>query len=148
MCIRDSNVPTPQQPQALNDGDFDLGVCHPFFNLTSGFPNLECRELLTDWIEGALLPRDHPLAQRESITFEDLASIPFLFFRRDFHPAFYDYLHEAFRRSGYAPIVGPTQNGLNTLWSMCEAGAGWSLAFASHRSAPPPGLTPIPIEGF
>jgi DNA-binding transcriptional LysR family regulator len=142
------NVPTPQQPQALNDGEFDLGVCHPFFNVTSGFPNLECRELLTDWIEGALLPQDHPLAQCESITFDDLASIPFLFFRRDFHPAFYDYLIEAFRRHGYSPVLGPTQNGLSTLWSMCEAGAGWSLAFASHRDAPPPGLVAIPIEGF
>jgi DNA-binding transcriptional LysR family regulator len=142
------NVPTPQQAQALNDGEFDIGICHPFFNLTAGFPNLECRELLTDWIEGALLPRDHPLAQRDSIRFSDLASIPFLFFRRDFHPAFYDYLHEAFRRSGYSPVAGPTQNGLNTLWSMCEAGAGWSLAFASHRTAPPPGLIHIPIEGF
>ena len=142
------NVPTPQQPQALNDGEFDIGVCHPFFNLTAGFPNLECRELLTDWIEGALLPHDHPLAQCDSITFDDLASIPFLFFRRDFHPAFYDYLFEAFRRHGYSPLLGPTQNGLNTLWSMCEAGAGWSLAFASHRKAPPPGLVAVPIEGF
>ena len=142
------NVPTPQQPQALNDGEFDIGVCHPFFNLTAGFPNLECRELLTDWIEGALLPEDHPLAGRESLTFNDLASIPFVFFRRDFHPAFYDYLFEAFRRHRYTPILGPTQNGLHTLWSICEAGAGWSLAFASHRSSPPPGLVPIPIEGF
>ena len=142
------NVPTPQQPQALNDGEFDVGVCHPFFNLTAGFPSLECRELLTDWIEGALLPADHPLAQRESITFDDLASIPFLFFRRDFYPAFYDYLFEAFRRHRYAPVLGATQNGLNTLWSMCQAGAGWSLAFASHRDAPPPGLVPIPIEDF
>ena len=142
------NVPTPQQPQTLNDGEFDIGVCHPFFNLTAGFPGLECRELLTDWIEGALLPRNHPLAQRDSIRFDDLASIPFLFFRREFHPAFYDYLHEAFRTHGYSPLPGPTQNGLNTLWSMCEAGAGWSLAFASHRTAPPPGLIPIPIEGF
>jgi DNA-binding transcriptional LysR family regulator len=142
------NVPTPQQPQALNDGEFDIGVCHPFFNLTAGFPNLECRELLTDWIEGALLPCDHPLAQCDSITFDDLESIPFLFFRRDFHPAFYDYLFEAFHRHGYSPVLGPTQNGLNTLWSMCEAGAGWSLAFASHRESPPPGLVPVPIEGF
>jgi DNA-binding transcriptional LysR family regulator len=142
------NLPTPQQPQALNDGEFDIGVCHPFFNLTAGFANLECRELLADWIEGALLPQDHPLARRDSITFEDLAEIPFLFFRREFHPAFYDYLFEAFRRQGYNPVPGATQNGLSTLWSMCEAGAGWSLAFASHRSSPPPGLVPIPVEGF
>jgi hypothetical protein len=31
---------------------------------------------------------------------------------------------------------------------MCEQGAGWSLAFASHRKHPPPGLVAIPVDGF
>ncbi|HEX6573822.1 MAG TPA: LysR family transcriptional regulator [Gemmatimonadaceae bacterium] len=142
------HVASPDQAAAVNEGEFDVGLCHPFFNLTSGFPDIDCRELLTDWIDGALLPADHPLAASDSITVDDLASIPFLCFRRDFRPAFYDYLMESFRRLGYSPVVGPTQNGLDTLWSMCEQGAGWSLAFASHRRNPPPGLVAIRIEGF
>lgn len=142
------HVPTPQQAQALNDGEFDIGLCHPLFNLTAGFPELECRELLTDSLESALLPVDHPLAMRESISFDELEEIPFLFFRRDFHPAFYDYLLESFRKMGYVPRMGPHQNGLHTLWSMAEAGAGWSLGFASHRNDPPPGLVAIPIKEF
>lgn len=141
-------VPTPEQPESLNEGEYDIGLCHPLFNLTAGFPELECRELLTDSLEAALLPVDHPLAMRDSITFEDLAEIPFLFFRRDFHPAFYDYLLESFHRMGYAPRMGPPQNGLHTLWSMTESGAGWSLGFASHRNDPPTGLIPVPIDGF
>ena len=142
------HVASPDQARALNDGAFDIGICHAFFNLTADYPALECRELLTDWIEGALLPSDHPLADREFLAVEDLESIPFLCFRRDFRPAFYDYLMDSFRRLGFKPLPGPTQNGLETLWSMCEAGAGWSLAFASHRDNPPPGLVAIPIEGF
>jgi DNA-binding transcriptional LysR family regulator len=66
------NIPTPQQPEALHDGEFDIGLCHPFFNLTEGYPELECRELLVDSINGALLPENHPLALRDSITFDDL----------------------------------------------------------------------------
>jgi DNA-binding transcriptional LysR family regulator len=142
------NIPTPQQPEALHDGEFDIGLGHPFFNLTEGYPELECRELLIDSINSALLPEDHPLALRDSITFDDLESIPFLFFKRDFHPAFHDYLLDSFRRLGYVPKMGPTQNGLHTLWSMCENGAGWSLGFASHASDPPRGLKAIPIEGL
>jgi DNA-binding transcriptional LysR family regulator len=142
------NIPTPQQPEALHDGEFDIGLCHPFFNLTEGYPELECRVLLADSINGALLPESHPFALRESITFEDLESIPFIFFKRDFHPAFHDYLLDSFRRLGYVPKLGPTQNGLHTLWSMCENGAGWSLAFASHANDPPRGLRAIPIEGL
>jgi DNA-binding transcriptional LysR family regulator len=142
------HVASPDQARALDDGQFDVGVCHPFFNLTAGFPDLECRELITDWIDGALLPETHPLASSESISFADLVSVPFLCFRRDFRPAFFDYLMEAFRRLDYSPVLGPTQNGLDTLWSMCEQGAGWSLAFASHRKHPPPGLVAIPVDGF
>lgn len=142
------NIPTPQQPEALHDGEFDIGLCHPFFNLTEGYPELECRELFVDSINGALLPENHPFALRDSITFDDLESIPFIFFKRGFHPAFHDYLLDSFRRLGYVPKMGPTQNGLHTLWSMCENGAGWSLAFASHSSDPPTGLKAIPIEGL
>jgi len=141
------HIPTPQQPEALHNGEFDIGLCHPFFNLTEGYPELECRELLIDSINGALLPENHPLASRQSLTFSDLAEIPFLFFRRDFHPPFYDYLMNSFRRLGYVPKLGPTQNGLHTLWSMCESGAGWSLAFASSSDRPP-GLKAIPIENL
>jgi DNA-binding transcriptional LysR family regulator len=143
-----NHVSSPDQARAIADGEVDLGVCHPFFNLTAGHPEIECRELLTDWINGALLPETHPLAENDSITFDDLADVPFLCFRRDFRPAFYDYLMESFRRLGYSPMLGPTQNGLDTLWSMCEQGAGWSLAFASHRSNPPPGLVAVAVDGF
>jgi len=142
------HVPTPQQPESLNEGECDIGLCHPLFNLTAGYPDLECRELLTDTLEAALLPVHHPLAMMDSITFDDLAEIPFLFFRRDFHPAYYDYLVESFRKLGYTPLIGPQHNGLHTLWSMCEAGAGWTLGFGSHRNDPPPGLAWIPVEGF
>lgn len=142
------SVPTPQQPEALNEGQYDIGLCHPLFNLTAGFPDLECRELLTDTLDSVLLPKHHPLALRDSLTLEDVADIPFVFFRRDFHPAFFDYLLESFRRAGYAPRLGPTQNGLHTLWSMVETGAGWALGFGSHRDDPPPGLASIPLDGF
>jgi DNA-binding transcriptional LysR family regulator len=142
------SVPTPQQPEALNEGQYDIGLCHPLFNLTAGYPDLECRELLSDTLDCVLLPEHHPLALRDSITFEDVRDIPFLFFRRDFHPAFYDYLLDSFRRSGYVPRLGPTQNGLHTLWSMCETGAGWALGFGSHRYDPPSGLAAIRLEGF
>jgi DNA-binding transcriptional LysR family regulator len=142
------HVPTPQQAQALNDGEYDIGLCHPFFNLTAGFPELDCTELLKDKMEMALLPAHHPLALRDSLSFADISEIPFLFFRRDFHPAFFDYLIESFRRSGYSPRFGPPQNGLHTLWSMVEAGAGWALGWTSHRNEPPSGLAAVPLEGF
>jgi DNA-binding transcriptional LysR family regulator len=142
------NIPTPRQPRAIHTGEIDIGICHPFFNLTEGYSDLELRELLTDEIDGALLPRSHPLAAQTTIGFDDLASVPFIFFHREFHPAFHDYLLDVFRRLGYIPRMGQLQDGLQTQWSLCEAGAGWCLSFASHRNDPPPGLVSIPIDNF
>jgi hypothetical protein len=78
----------------------------------------------------------------------DLETIPFLFFRRDFHPAFHDFVMESFAAHGYKPIWGPMQEGLQTMWSLTAEGQGWSFAFKSQRTNPPPGLVSIPIEGF
>ena len=142
------HMPTPFQPEAIQSGEVDLGLCHPFFNLMAEYPELDFRGLLTDQIEGALLARSHPLAGRPFIQFEDLAETPFLFIRRNFHTPFHDYVLDTMRRLGYRPIPGPAHDGLQTQWSLCEAGAGWCLAFASHRSDPPPGLIAVPIDGF
>ncbi|MDO8501857.1 MAG: LysR family transcriptional regulator [Gemmatimonadaceae bacterium] len=112
-------------------------------------PSAHIRDVLSTVLrEGALLPTSHPLASRSSIRFEDLGSMPFMFFRRDFHPAFHDFVFETFRRLGYRPVLGPMQEGLQTLWSLASEGKGWSLAFGSHRKSPPPGLIAVPIEGF
>jgi len=142
------NVATPLQPQAIRDGAFDVGICFPYPGLVAGYPDIDCRELMQDRIDCALLPVGHPLAKREEIELKDLTNVPFLFFRRDFHPAFHDYLMEAFRSHGYRPLEGPMQEGLQTMWSLCAAGEGWSLGFGGQRKDPPPGLVAVTIKGF
>ena len=143
-----SSVSTPMQPRAIQAGEYDIGLCHPFLHLTAEYPDVECRELLIDRIDGALLPSNHPLAQRESIEFRDLREIPFLFFRRDFYPPFYDFVLETFRSLAYEPVLGQVQEGLDTIWTLGAQGKGWTLAFGSHAKTPPAGLVRIPIEGF
>lgn len=141
-------VPTPMQPAALHGARFDVGLCHPFPSLLAGYPDIDCRLLLHDVIDGALLPIGHPLSKRSSIHFSDLADIPFLFFQREYHPAFHDHVMEIFRNHDYRPIVGPMQEGLATMWSLAAEGEGWCFASGSERRDPPPGLVGVPIEGL
>jgi DNA-binding transcriptional LysR family regulator len=141
-------VPTPMQPAALHSAHFDIGLCHPFTNLMAGYPDIDCKLLLHDVLDGALLPIGHPLSKRSSIRFSDLADIPFVFFRREFHPAFHDYVMEIFREHGYRPIVGPMQEGLGTMWSLVAEGEGWCFASGAERKDPPAGLVGVPIEGL
>jgi DNA-binding transcriptional LysR family regulator len=140
------NVATPLQPAAIHDGTLDFGICHPFPGLVAAFPDLDCRELLHDVIDSALVSEDHPLAARASIDISELSQIPFLFFRREFHPAFHDYLMEAFRNKGFRPLEGAMQEGLQTMWALTAAGEGWSLGFGRQRNNPPRGLVAVPIR--
>lgn len=141
-------VPTPMQPAAVHGAKVDIGLCHPFTNLAAEYPDIDCRLLIEDVIDGALLPVGHPLAKRSSITFADLANTPFVFFRREFHPAFHDFITETFRSHGYRPIIGPMQEGISTMWALAAEGEGWCLASGSERRDPPAGLVGVPIEGF
>ena len=142
------NVATPLHPAAIRDGAIDLGICHPFPGLVAEFPEIDCREILRDTIDCALVAENHPLAKRESIDISELAKIPFLFFRREFHPAFHDYLMEAFRGKGFRPLEGAMQEGLQTMWALTAAGEGWSLGFGRQRREPPRGTAAIPIRDF
>ena len=142
------NVATPFQPPAIQEGSLDFGICHPFPGLIAGFPDLECNELLTDAIDCALLSVNHPLASRQSLELSDLADIPFLFFRREFHPAFHDYLMDAFRSRNFRPLEGAMQEGLQTMWALTAVGEGWSLGFGRQRENPPRDLIAIRLKDF
>jgi DNA-binding transcriptional LysR family regulator len=142
------NIPTPHQPPAIQGGTLDIGICHPFPGLISGFPDVDCRELLKDSIDSVLLPVGHRLSNRESVELSEFASEPFLFFRREFHPAFHDYLMDLFRARDFHPIPGPMQEGLQTMWALIATGQGWSLGFGRQRTDPPPGLVVVPVNGL
>ena len=116
--------------------------------LRAEFPDVDCREILSDVIDGALIPTRHPLATKKKITFDDIGNFPFLFFPREFHPAFYDFVIATFAECGYSPVMGPKQEGLLTIWSLAAEGEGWSFGFGSQGIDPPPGLVAVPIDGF
>jgi DNA-binding transcriptional LysR family regulator len=142
------NIPTPHQPEEIRNGRFDLGICHPFPGLVANYPEVDCEELMSDVIDSALVAADHPLAAKSEIDISELRAVPFLFFRRDFHPAFHDYLMDAFRAAGFEHKPGAMQEGLQTMWALTAAGEGWSLGFGRQRTLPPAGVVAVPIRGF
>ena len=140
------NIPTPLQPPAIQSGTLDIGICHPFPGLITGYPDVDCRELLSDSINSVLLPVRHRLAGRASVDLTELGSEPFLFFRREFHAAFHDYLMDLFRSRDFHPTPGPMQEGLQTMWAMIADGQGWSLGFGRQKVEPPPGIVVVPVN--
>jgi len=141
------DVATPQQPEELRRGRIDIGIGHAYPELNLN-PGLAHERLMDDVIECALVGTSHPLATKKILTPKDLASVPFLFMPRDFHPVFYDSVFQALERIGMRPRVEREYSGLHTVWSIAEQGIGWALGFRSHRTDPPEHLVAIPIKGL
>jgi LysR family transcriptional regulator, benzoate and cis,cis-muconate-responsive activator of ben and cat genes len=75
----------------------------------------------------AALPARHPLAKRRAVTLRALSSEPFVFFRRELLPGFYDLVMDIWRRAGQKPRGLEHTTRLHTMLSLVAIGRGVSL---------------------
>jgi DNA-binding transcriptional LysR family regulator len=101
---RDSNLETevthlwdPEQVDRLRAGRLDFGVLLH----TDDFLGLEHEPLFPGEEIVAFVAPDHPLAAKEAITPDDVASEVQLTFARRVNPAFYDHYVRLFAKTGY-----------------------------------------------
>ncbi|HVZ78489.1 MAG TPA: LysR substrate-binding domain-containing protein, partial [Gemmatimonadaceae bacterium] len=139
---------TPRQPDALRAARIDIGLCHASPMSPALQAGVHREHLISDQLNCALLPAGHPLARRASLTFADLADLPFLFMARRFQPPFYDALFSQFAAHDFHPRIAGSYEGLQTIWSLVAEGYGWGIAFESQRTTPPRGTVAIPVAGL
>jgi DNA-binding transcriptional LysR family regulator len=111
--------PTSSQIAALQAGEIDCGFFHP----DAPTPGIATTLLLRER-NGVLLPADHPLRGRRSLSLRDLGATPFVLFPRTHNPGFYDRVLSAFAQAGVAPQIAeevwPRSNGVG----LVRAGVG------------------------
>ncbi|MDB4907046.1 MAG: regulatory protein LysR [Gemmatimonadetes bacterium] len=139
---------TPRQAPALRAATLDIGICHASPVSTHHDEGIVRTPLIDDRINCVLLPCEHPLASRSSLSLHDLRGMPFLWVARDFQPAMYDMVFNGFARAAFQPVVERTYEGLGTLWTMVAAGAGWSLGFDTLWQDTPRGLCVVKLDDF
>jgi DNA-binding transcriptional LysR family regulator len=139
---------TPMQPAALRSAQIDLGLCHASPLSPVEERGLIREHLVSDVVSCALVAVDSPLANQSSLSFGDLADIPFLFPNRAFQPAMYDQLFAIFDGRSFRPRIEQSYQGLKTIWTMVAEGRGWGIGFQSQCSDPPTGTIAVPIIGF
>ncbi|GAC1565913.1 MAG: LysR substrate-binding domain-containing protein [Ktedonobacteraceae bacterium] len=79
----------------------------------------------------AVLPKNHPLAERSPLPFAALASEPWIWFGRQFDPTTYDYMLQLFEHVGFRPKVTQHVHQLQIVISLVAAGLGVGLVTAS-----------------
>ena len=120
---------TAEQLNFLRDGTIDIGFMRPYgFDLTG----LEHRLI---WQESYVLvmPVDHPLAEKNSISVSDLAGESIILFARDVNPMIYDRITISLS-TGELPPPHFRQDARNKSSMLALAAAGFGAALLPESS--------------
>jgi DNA-binding transcriptional LysR family regulator len=126
--------------ELLRTGEIDLG------GLVSPIPEeFECQELRREPVV-ALLAKDHPLADRRSVSFRELAGVPFILFDEGF--ALNQLIVDACHKNGFAPNVVARSSQFGFMLELAAAGIG--VAFIARlvaRQRRHDGVRIVPVTG-
>jgi len=141
------NLTVDEQVSALLSGTIDVGfVVRPH---DSGSHRLHNSELTSQFIcrqaLAVVVPKDHKLASRRRILLAQLSGEPYILFRRDSSPVFYDYLISLYQRSGVALNVRHEADHPSTVLGLVAAGLGITiLPYSAYTTGSDVVFCPLP----
>jgi len=137
-----AELSTEEQFDRLARGELDLGLGHP---PVAGRGRIESELLFEDRFD-ALLPADHALARKRSVSFAQLAAHPFVLFPEAQGPALHAAIRDQCRIAGHALVVAQTASRLHSQCSLVAAGLGVGLAPLQSRGLRVEGTVRVPIR--
>lgn len=119
------------QLKAFQERKLDLGFSRPF--VAEKYPELHQDKVYKDTIV-AVLPNDHPLAHKKTISVSELAKEDFIFFDHRETKGYFDFIIKLCKeKGGFYPTIKHEPNLLQTLFLLVESGLGVSLVPACVR---------------
>jgi DNA-binding transcriptional LysR family regulator len=137
--------PGPEQWLQLMAGTLDLAIGLRSPVMTSEVAWVGLFDVPFDC---AIVPKDTPLASRTILRADDLASMPLLFPRVEWHPDSPRIVEDTVRQLGVRPPLVSGYSGPKAVWLAVGAGAGWTLWSRRGLDASPEGTVAIPVEGL
>ncbi|SJM67748.1 LysR family transcriptional regulator [Gulosibacter sp. 10] len=131
-----------EQVDALLEGDLDIG----FLRDPGGVPGVRLSRVSEEELI-AVLPSEHPLAQRDEVSPGDLIGEPLVLFPYRRMPGYVSRLMEVFEGLAHPPRVVQQAIHQETVMGLVAAGVGVSLVPESIRRIQMPGVVTRPIEG-
>lgn len=96
---------------------------------------------------GIVVRADHPLAEKKSIAWKDLAQEPLIVLARREGVGLHDEILAACRAAGFAPKIAQNPSLMGTVLTYVEAGSGVGIATDSvAASSMPAGLRYVPVR--
>lgn len=132
----------PEQWKRLVAGSLDIGVgLGPPSNET----RLSTEPILLSTIDCALLPADHPLANRRALTGRQLEPYPLLALAPTIQEDIYQRMTPLLEHAGIRSILRVNYPTMQSVWTLVAAGRGWTLT-SSQWGTPPDGTVAIPVK--
>src|SRR5690606_3703539 len=117
-----------EQMTPLNEGALDMGLLR-----NTSLPDTLDWEVILHEPLLAMIPREHPLAQKPVMTLAKLAKEPFVFFDPQVGTGLYDDILGLMRRYGLVPTIAQEVGEAMTIIGLVAAGLGVSILPASFK---------------
>jgi DNA-binding transcriptional LysR family regulator len=150
-------IPTFEQPNALSTGRIHAGFMHfgpssEFFWNRQTDSVLEQEDTALGWLPiqkgnlGVVLPVDHALAGRTSLSLRELAADRFVVVPRSSSSPGYGPLYTLCQKAGFEPKIVQEVRSITSQINLISVGMGIGLAVIGRNFTYPPGLRVIPLD--
>ncbi|HUL02664.1 MAG TPA: LysR substrate-binding domain-containing protein [Gemmatimonadales bacterium] len=144
ITVEIEDIEPPDIWEAVADGRADVGVCigHPPLS------GLLAEPLWVEYMDRAIVPRDHPLAARGTVSLPEFGPLPFVVSRSTLAPEPGGRVEMALRAAGLRSPSLELDGDLRATHLAVAAGRGWTLMTRSRALAPPEGTVVLAVTGI
>ncbi|MBO0991996.1 LysR family transcriptional regulator [Bacillus sp. SD088] len=115
-------MPTPKQIEAFHHREIDIGFVRPsVFDPTISLLSIQQETCV------AVVPKSHPLAQRSTISMNDLMKEQFILVEREIWPSWYDDILSKCHQAGFSPTIRQHVKEIQTVVGLVASGLGVSI---------------------
>jgi DNA-binding transcriptional LysR family regulator len=150
-------IPTSEQVKALADGKIDIGFMHygppSEMSRKKGRPDVVARDdAALDYLKiqtgslGVVVPQDHALAKRKSVSLAELAGEPFVVVPNSSVSPGYGPLYALCQKAGFEPKIVQEVSSIASQLNLVSVGMGIGLAVIGRNFIYPAGLAIVPLN--
>ena len=142
LVVQDFEQPTAAE--AVASGKADLAVCSD----SALPPVLVAEPLWGEQLDRVIVPVDHALAGRRSVSLDELGVLPFVFARGSAAEQAGERVGNALRAAGLRSPIIALEGDVRTAHVAVATQRGWTLITRSRASVPPEGTAVLALNGL
>ncbi|MGE5802669.1 MAG: LysR substrate-binding domain-containing protein [Gemmatimonadota bacterium] len=142
LVVQDFEQPTACEAVAAGKADLAVGS-------DSVLPaGLVAEPLWAEPLDRVIVPANHPLAARSSVTLDDLGALPFVFARGSAAEQAGERVSAALRAAGLRSPIIALDGDVRAVHVAVATQRGWTLITHSRASTPPEGTVVLAVDGL